>query len=117
MKQAYLTKRLIHGRALRFPIILVTHILRHRVEKAVDEAGFLLAVEGLGDVDIFGDDAARGHVDPRGELVGAGAQYLAHRPVEAVERPVRREAGGDGAVKLRLAGGDSADQVVEEIDL
>src|SRR4051794_8246174 len=75
-------------------------VLRHRVEDAVDEAGLLLAVKGLRDVDIFGDDAAGGDVDAGGELVGAGAKDLAHRPVEAVERPVGGQAGGDEAVQL-----------------
>src|SRR5215213_8371777 len=35
------------------------HVFREGVEQAVDEAGLALVVKGLGDVDIFGDHAAR----------------------------------------------------------
>src|SRR5687768_4816682 len=79
---------------------LEAHILADRVEQAVDEADLALVVEGLGDVDIFRDDAAHRHVDAGEQLVGAGAQYLAHRLVEPLERPVLGQLAGDQRVEL-----------------
>ena len=57
------------------------------VEQAVDEAALALVVEGVGDVDIFGDDRADRHVAAGEQLVGAGAEDRAHRPVEPLEAP------------------------------
>src|SRR5688500_7832069 len=71
--------------------LLFPNVLRHRVEQAVDEPRLARIVEGLRHVDIFGNDAAGGYVGTGDQLVGAGAQDLAHRLVEPAERPAAGE--------------------------
>ena len=52
---------------------------------------------------------------PRDQLVGAGAQDRAHRPVEPFEGPAFGEAAGDQAVDLLAARVGAGDDVVEEV--
>src|SRR5687767_11831865 len=65
------------------------------VEQAVDEAALALVVKGVGDVDIFRDHRADRHVVAGDQLVRAGAEDRAHRPVEPFDAPARRKPGRD----------------------
>src|SRR5215212_6523688 len=56
--------------------------LRNGVEQAIHEAALAPAVDGVGDIAIFGNDGADRHVRPGDHLIGAGAKDRAHRPVE-----------------------------------
>ena len=67
--------------------------LRDGVEQAVDEAALALVVEGVRDIDIFGDDRADRHVGAGDQLIGAGAKDRAHRPVEPLEASSLRPGG------------------------
>ena len=93
------------------------HLLGDGVEQAVDEAALALVVKGLGDVDIFGDDGGDRDVGAGDQLIGAGAQDRAHRPVEPRERPALGEPAGDQRVDLRAAGVGAGHDIVEEVEL
>src|SRR5918998_2084142 len=87
------------------------------VAQAVDETAFALVVEGVGDIDIFGDYRADRHVGAGEQFIGAGAQDGAHRAVEALEAPALGEPGADRRVDLHAAGRDAGHDIVEEFAL
>src|SRR6185312_13471479 len=86
-----------------------------RVQEAVHKAALALVVEGVGDVDIFGNDRGYRHVWPRDQFVGAGAENRAHRPVEPLESPALRQSAADQPVDLAAPGVDAGHHVIEEV--
>jgi hypothetical protein len=64
---------------------LTPHILGNTVEQAVGKARVLGVEERVRDIEIFVDHAAHRHVGPREQLVGACAQDLVQRAVDAAE--------------------------------
>jgi hypothetical protein len=85
-----------------------------RVEHAVDHAAFLSPEKRAGDVDIFLDRRARGHVGPGADFVGAGAKDRPHQSLDALQRPALRQRGVDGAVDGDLIFEHAADDGAKE---
>src|ERR1700744_4996585 len=57
------------------------------IEHAVHQPGLLAGKECMGDIEIFADDDARGHIGPRQQLVNGHAQDRAQDDLEPTERP------------------------------
>src|SRR6185312_10318611 len=57
------------------------------IEDAIDDLGLFVLEEGVGKVDIFGDDHAGRNVLAHQHLVGAGAKDGAQDRIDAVESP------------------------------
>ncbi len=72
------------------------------VEDAVDEAGRIVFVEGLGDIDIFTDDHGRRNIAAAQEFERRGAEDGAQRRVDPPHRPVARERLVDRGVDVEL---------------
>src|SRR4051794_29682927 len=91
--------------------------LRDRIEQAVDEAAFALVVEGVGNVDIFGNDRTDRDVAAGEQLIGSGTKDCAHRPVEAFESPALGQPRGDGPVDVGAARIHPSHDVIEKVPL
>ncbi len=68
----------------------------------------------MGDLDIFIDDDARGHVAPLQNFVDARAQNRAQNAVDAGKAPPFREMRLDLAIDLRLSMGNARGDVAEK---
>src|SRR5438270_6635211 len=87
------------------------------VEQSVYETALALVVKSVGDVDIFGDDRTDRHVGARDQLIGAGAQDRAHRPVEPLQSPAFGQAVADQNFDFRPASVHAVHVIIEEVPL
>ena len=70
----------------------------------------------MGDIEIFVDDAAGGNVGTGEKFIGPGAQNLAQRPIEPVNRPAFGKVRGNQRINFIAARVNAFDNIVEEID-
>src|SRR6188474_3791051 len=70
-------------------------LMSELVEDAIDDLRLFALEEGVGKVDIFGDDDARGNVLAHQHLVGAGAKDGTQDRIDAVEPPAFGEMAID----------------------
>src|SRR5438477_9790867 len=68
----------------------------------------------MGDIDIFRDHHARGHVAPVVELVGSRAEYRSQDRFDPLERPRLGKRRVDQRVELALLAHHARDHVAEE---
>src|SRR5512145_2725313 len=84
------------------------------VEDAVDDFRLLALEEGVGKVDIFGDDDARRNVLAHQHLVSAGAKDGAQDRIDAVEPPAFGEMAVDKRIDAALLAHHALDDVAKE---
>src|SRR5579885_1008061 len=100
--------------SMRHRQLLRPQLAREAVEDSVDQARFLLAIERVGQIDIFADDDPGRYVRPIRKLMDARAQDAAKQGLQALDRPVLGQDRRDHVVEVAAAADDAAHQRDEE---
>src|SRR5258708_12713258 len=79
-----------------------TKVPRDLIEHGIDHPGLVLVDEGVGDIDVFGDDNTRRNVVAMPELIGACTQHRAQDCFDPFERPSFGEDLVDQRIKATL---------------
>ena len=84
------------------------------VENAVHDLRLVLAEEGMGDIDIFGDDHAGRNVAAHEKFIGAGTQDRAEDGIDTGQPPAFGQLLIDHGIELALLAHHAFDKVAEE---
>ena len=91
-----------HNRTSPDGELAATKSPRNLIQHGIDHSGFILVDEGVGDVDVFGNNHPRRHVVAMTKLIGACAQHCAQDRLDAFERPAFRQRLVDQRIEAVL---------------
>src|SRR6478672_6163236 len=89
-------------------------LMAELVQDAIHHLRLVVAEKRMGNVDIFGDDHADGHIVARQDLISAGAQDGAEDRIDAREPPPCGELLIDQRIDLELLAHHALDEVAKE---
>src|SRR5690242_7677962 len=94
--------------------LVASELARDLVEDGVHHAGLLTIDKGMGDIDIFGNDHAAGHVLAMFQLVSPCPQHRAQDRIDPLQRPAFRQRVIDDGIQLCLVAHHARHNVAEE---
>src|ERR1700737_1358323 len=84
------------------------------IEHGIDQSGFVVVDEGVGDIHIFRNNHAGWNIIAVGQLIGSGAEHRAQDRVDSLERPVLGENLVDEGIETALIANDPGNNIAKE---